>query len=183
MLILTYLIFGFWRLLSWLAVFSSQSQAPGSVVVESWPASVLPLLRKRSGLFHWRVADYIENSDGAEAAGSEDIGSSSKFDSTSTSTNHQARRNHGSSIGGSSGNGGGDVEGGVDVSLRWHNSFNEAQEHGMAHAVPSLWPPSDREARAWQLNHCSRFLPHDQVGEWMETARIGSIENVNVERS
>lgn len=118
---------------------------PGSVVVEAWPESVLPLLRKRAGLFHWRVADYVETTDGGAEAPRDSIASSATGATSARGVE------------------GGDAENSVDVCLRWHNSFAKAQQQGMAHAVPSLWPPSESEARAWQLTRCSRFLPHDQV--------------------
>jgi hypothetical protein len=86
------------------------------VLLEAWPAGVLPQLRRRPGVSRWRVADHVDALDDDE-----------------------------------------------DVAVRWHARFDAAQALRMAHALPSLWPPGEAQAKAWRLDKCSRFLPHDQV--------------------
>ena len=47
-----------------------------------------------------------------------------------------------------------------EVKLRWHDTFEDAKECKMQNAVPSLWPKADNAK--YNLQHCNRFLPHDQ---------------------
>jgi len=50
---------------------------------------------------------------------------------------------------------------GEEVRLRFHTSYEEALESGMAHAVPTLWGDATGAALR-PLERCSRLLPHDQ---------------------
>ena len=49
-----------------------------------------------------------------------------------------------------------------EVALRWHASFDAARAAGVAHAVPTMWPPAAADAARLRLERCSRLLPHDQ---------------------
>lgn len=45
--------------------------------------------------------------------------------------------------------------------LAWYNSLEQAMENNMAHAVPTLWPPSGEKAKGLNLHRCGRLLPQD----------------------
>lgn len=45
--------------------------------------------------------------------------------------------------------------------LTWYESFDQAVESNMLHAIPSLWPPSESKAKELNLHRCSRLLPQD----------------------
>ena len=55
-----------------------------------------------------------------------------------------------------------DDDGDEEVALRWHASFDAARAAGVAHAVPTMWPPDAADAARLRLERCSRLLPHDQ---------------------
>ena len=48
-----------------------------------------------------------------------------------------------------------------EVALRWHASFDAARAAGVAHAVPTMWPPAAADAARLRLER-ARLLPHDQ---------------------
>ena len=47
--------------------------------------------------------------------------------------------------------------------LLWYDTYEEAQRHGMKHAVPSLWPPTNNSdiETCLPLDRCGRLWPHD----------------------
>ena len=111
----------------------AEAVAPGAVVLEEWPADVLPDLVRRPGLSSWGVAEVVTAA--AARAGA------------------RAAVGGGDAEGGAGGDGDGEdgieeeeeeeEEGGDRVAaLRWHRSYADAAAAGMPHAVPTLWPPS-----------------------------------------
>ena len=55
-----------------------------------------------------------------------------------------------------------DSESDDDVTLRWYDDYELASAAGMPATEPSMWPPSQEDAKSMHLERCARLLPHDQ---------------------
>jgi len=122
---------------------STTTTSKPAVEILEWPTNVLPGFIRRKGVLTWRVADYqFDDNDftttNHDHHDDDDKNNNNKSFSQVKNTNENAYKTE---------------EGDDEPKLHWYQSYPDAINGKMKHAVESMWPPSSLDTTTTNNNN------------------------------